>query len=66
MYMYVCIYILEPYLGHMEVPRLGVTSELQLPTYATATETRNRSQVCNLHHSSQQHQIFNPLCKARD
>ena len=36
---YVCICFLGLYLGHMEVPRLGVDSELQLPTYTTATGT---------------------------
>ena len=28
---------LGPHPQHMEVPRLGVESELQLPTYATVT-----------------------------
>ena len=28
--------ILGPHLQHMEVPRLGVKSELQMPAYATA------------------------------
>ena len=32
----------------MEVPRLGVESELQLPAYATATATQNPSHVCDL------------------
>ena len=32
--------------GHMEVPRRGVESELQLPAYITATATRDLS----LHH----------------
>ena len=50
----------------MEVPRLGVESELQLPAYTTATATRDMSGVCNLYHSSQQHQILNLLRKARD
>ena len=45
----------------MEVPRLGVKSELQLPTYTTATAMPEPSHMCNLHHSSQQHQIPNPL-----
>ena len=31
---------------HMEVPRLGVESELQLPAYATATATATRSELC--------------------
>ena len=50
----------------MEVPRLGVESELQMPTYATATAMKVPSSVCNLHHSSRQRQILNPLSKARD
>ena len=50
----------------MEVPRLGAKSELQLPACATVTATQDLRLVCYLHHSSQQHQILNPLCKARD
>ena len=50
----------------MEAPRLGVESELQLLAYATATATRDLSRVCNLHHSSWQHQILYPLSEARD
>ena len=34
--------------------------------YATATATQNPSRVCDLRHSSQQHQILNPLIEARD
>ena len=45
---------LEPYLRHMEVPRLGVESELQLPAYTTATATQDQSHVCDPHYSSQQ------------
>ena len=44
----------------MEVPRLGVKSELQLPAHVTATATQDLSCVCNLHHSSQQCWILNP------
>ena len=44
---------LGPHLWHMEVPRLGVKSELQLLTYAIATAMQNLSHVCDLHHSSQ-------------
>ena len=40
--------------------------ELQLPAYARATATRDPSRVCDLHHSSQQHQILKPLSEARD
>ena len=50
----------------MEVPRLVVQWELQPPAYATATATPDPSRVCNLHHSSQQCQIRNPLSEARD
>ena len=50
----------------MEVPRLGVELELQLLVYTTATATWDLSHVCNLHHSSRQHRILNPLSKARD
>ena len=35
-YLCVCVF-LGPHLQHMEVPRLGVKSELQLPAYASAT-----------------------------
>ena len=54
----------------MEVPRLGVELEPQLQGFATAT-TRSHtrqdpSHVCDLHHSSGQHQILNPQNKARD
>ena len=44
---------------HMEVPTLGVKLELYLPSYATFTAMQDLSPVCNLHHSSQQHRIFN-------
>ena len=47
----------------MEVPRLEVESELWLPAYATAMPDPN---ICDLHHSSQQHQILNSLSEARD
>ena len=50
----------------MEVPRLEVESELQVLAYTTATTTQDLSRVCNLHNSSQQCQILNPLTKARN
>ena len=50
----------------MEVPRLGVESELQLPAYTTATATWDPSCVCNLHLSLQQRRILNPLSEARE
>ena len=60
--MYFCF--LGPYLRHMEVPRLGVKSELQVPAYTIAT--RDQSYVCNPHHSSHWRKIPNPLSEARD
>ena len=49
---------------HMEVPRLGVKLELWL--LAIATATWDLSRVCNLHHSSWQCWILNPLSRTRD
>ena len=43
------------------VPRLGVESELELPAYTTTSATWDPSHVCNLHHSSWECWILNPL-----
>ena len=46
LFLFVCLF-----LGlnlQMEVPRVGVTSELQLPAYTTATATGDPSHVCDL------------------
>ena len=51
---------------HVEVPRLGVQSELYLLAYTTAIATGDPSHICNLHHSSQQHQILNPLSETSE
>ena len=59
-------FFLGLYLQHMEVPRVGVESELQLPTYPSATATWDLSLICDLHHSSRQSWIFNPLSEAKD
>ena len=48
---------------HMEVPRLGVESELYPLAYTTATVMPDPSHVCDLHLSSQQRQVLNPLSK---
>ena len=50
----------------MEIPRLGVGSDLQLPAYATDTATPDLSHVWDLHHSPWQHQILNLLSEARN
>ena len=58
--------ILGQHPWHMEIPRLGVKLELQLPAFASATAIQNPSHICNLHHSSWQCWIPDPLSKARD
>ena len=50
----------------MKIPRPGVESVLQLLAYTTAPAPLDQSRVSDLHHSSQQHQIRNPLGKTRD
>ena len=47
---------------HIEVPRLGVKSELQLPVYTTATATWDPSCICDLPHSSWQCWIPDQHC----
>ena len=65
-----CLFVFLPFLGqllqHMEVLRLGVESELQLPAHATAKALPVLIHICDLHNSSQQHGILNPLSEARD
>ena len=65
-FVYLFFAFLGPCSRHMEVPRLGVESELQLPTYATATATWDPSCIWDLHHSSWQCHIPDALSKARD
>ena len=60
------IFFLGLHSRHLEVPKLGVQSELQLPAYATATAMLDLSCVCYLHHSSQQCWIPDPLSEAKD
>ena len=55
-----------PHPWHMEVPMRGVESALQPLAYTTATATQDPSLICDLHHSSLQHWILNPLIEARD
>ena len=51
---------------YMEVPRVVVKLELQMPAYSTAIVRWDPSWFCDLHHSSQHHRILNPLRKARN
>ena len=54
------------HLQHVEVPELGVESELQLLAYTAATATSDWSHVFNLHSSYRPPWIPHPLSKARD
>ena len=42
-------------LWHVEAPRLGFETDLQLLAYTTAVTTQDPSLMCNLHHISWQH-----------
>ena len=53
-------------LQHMEVPRPGVDLEPQLPACTRATATPDPSLVFDLHRSSWQCRIPDPLSEARD
>ena len=64
MFVFLSFAFLELYPQQVEVPRLRVELELQVLAYNTATP--DSSCVYNLHHSSQPHQILNPLSEARD
>ena len=60
LFIYLFIFVfLGQHSWHMEVPS-------QDRGQTTATAMPDPSHVCNLHHSSRQHQILNPLSKARD
>ena len=45
-------FFLGLHLQCMEVPKLVVKSELQLPAYTTATAKPDLSRICNLHHNA--------------
>ena len=64
LFLFLFFCFLGPHPWHMEVPRLGVKLKLQLPAFTMAI--RNLSCICDLHHSSWQHCIPDPLSEARD
>ena len=45
LFIYLFIIFLGPYLRHMEVPRLGIESELLLPAYARASAMPDLSHI---------------------
>ena len=65
-FLFFFLFFLGPHSWHVEVLRLGVQSKLQLPAYARATAMPDPSLNCDLHHSSWQRWILNPLREARN
>ena len=63
-FFFFCLFWAHPW--QMEVPRLGVESELQMLVYTRATATPDLNLVCELNHSSWQRGTLNPLTEARD
>ena len=64
-YLFIYFCFLGPHPQHIEVPRLGVELELQLPAYTPTTAAWGPGHVWNLHHSSRPRWILNPLSEAR-
>ena len=63
--LFVCLFLgLHP--PHMAHGGSQAELELQLLAYVTATAMGDLSHVCDLHPSSQQCRILNPLSEARD
>ena len=54
--------VLEAYESSQARGRIGAVAAV----YTTTTATQDLSPICDLHHSSQQRQIINPLIEARD
>ena len=59
-------FFLGPHSQHVEGPRWGFKLELQLLGYTTATAMLDLSRVWDVHCSSLQCQILDPLSKVRD
>ena len=57
LHLFVCLFLVL-HQWHMEVPRLGVKSQLEPAAYITATGMQDPSCVYNLHHTSQQRWIL--------
>ena len=65
-FLFLFFVFLGPHPWRKGVPRLGVKSEMLLLVYITAAATPDPSCICDLHHSSWQHQILNLLMEARN
>ena len=66
--LFIFCFILGLHPQHMEVPRLGVRSELQLPACTTVTATGDPGCTCDSHHRPQltATPTVNPLGESRD
>ena len=60
------VFFLGLHVWHVEIPRLGVESELQLPGYTTAIAMQDPSHIFNLYHSSWQCWLPDPMTEARN
>ena len=65
-FLFFFVVFLGPHPRLREFPRLGVKLELKLQAYTTTTATQDRSNVGDLHQSSRQRRIVNPLSEAGD
>ena len=65
-YCFLSFCLLGPLPRHVEVPGLGVPSELWPPASTTATAAQDPSCVCGPQHSSRQCCILNPLSEGGD
>ena len=65
-YLFIYLFIAFFRATGMEVSSLGIKPEVKLLAYTTAAATPHLSHVCNLHHSSGQDRIVNPLSQPRD
>ena len=58
-------FFIGPHFRHMEVPRPEFKSVLHPSANTASTEMPELSHICDLHHSSWQRQILNPLREAK-
>ena len=66
-YLFLSFVLLGLHLQHTEVPQArDLIGAVAAEAIVTAIATSDPSQVCDLHHSSWQPQILNPLSEARD
>ena len=65
-YKTVFFFFLGPHPWHVEVPRIAVNRAVAAGLHHSRIATLDRSHGCDLHHSSWQCWILDPLSEARD